>query len=136
MPISGVIVPNTGEPAQLETILTELRRNNCEPDMEGVLDAAAGDLNLWFTGFQQFSRNNFSGDVMLIVTELAEAVEADRKDLPSEVCPGLSGVEEEIADALVRLLHLCGKYGLRIGEAYARKMEVNFARPVKHGKAY
>lgn len=90
----------------------------------------------WFTQCQGFDRKNFDGDVMLVVTELAEAVEADRKPGPSSHIPDFTGVEEEIADAMVRLFHLAGKYKLRLGNAFYEKMQFNFTRPVRHGKRY
>lgn len=99
--------------------------------------AQASDLcNSWFTHVQGFDRDNFDGDIMLIVTELAEAVEGDRKKLADADCPGFQNREVELADTLVRILHLCGKYGIRLGAAYTAKMKVNFARPYKHGKGY
>lgn len=90
----------------------------------------------WFSGVQGFNRKNFDGDCMLAVTELAEAVEADRTDADSKKIPGFSEVEEEIADTLVRLFHLAGKYNMNLGPAFIAKMRVNFDRPPKHGKKY
>lgn len=90
----------------------------------------------WFSGMQGFDQPNFHGDCMLVVTELAEAVEADRTDAMSDKIPDFHGRDEEIADALVRLFHLCGKYELKIGPAFVAKMRMNLQRPYKHGKAY
>lgn len=92
--------------------------------------------DMWFTQCQGFDRKNFDGDVMLAVTELAEAVEADRKPGPSSHVPAFTGVEEEIADAMVRLFHIAGKYKLCLGDAFYAKMQFNFTRPVRHGKRY
>jgi NTP pyrophosphatase (non-canonical NTP hydrolase) len=90
----------------------------------------------WFSGMQGFDEPNFHGDCMLVVTELAEAVEADRTDSMSDKVPEFHGREEEIADALVRLFHLAGKYELKIGPAFVAKMQMNLQRPFKHGKEY
>jgi NTP pyrophosphatase (non-canonical NTP hydrolase) len=90
----------------------------------------------WFTNVQGFSRDNFDGDVMLIVTELAEAVEADRTRAKSDKIPEFDGREEELADALVRLLHTAAKYSIRLGPAFTAKMAVNLNRAYKHGKEY
>lgn len=90
----------------------------------------------WFSGMQGFDEPNFHGDCMLAVTELAEAVEADRTDSMSDKVPEFHGRDEEIADALVRLFHLCGKYELKIGPAFIAKMQMNLQRPFKHGKQY
>lgn len=67
--------------------------------------------------------------IMLIVTELAEAVEADRK---SEEC----NFREEIADAAIRLFDLCGAEGIDLEAEIVAKMKRNQSRPHKHGKAY
>lgn len=92
--------------------------------------------NSWFTGVQGFSRDNFDGDCMLVVTELAEAVEADRKKAKDDHVPEYDGREAELADALVRILHIAGKYQLRLAPAFVAKMAVNLDRPFRHNKAY
>lgn len=77
-----------------------------------------------------------SGDVaqnhgerfMLMVTELGEAMEASRKDLPSDKLDGFHGVEEEIADALIRIFDYCGRNNLRIGRAVTAKLLYNAVR--------
>ena len=64
---------------------------------------------------------------MLIVTELAEAMEAYRmKDREN--------FKEEIADTFIRLFDLCGGLKIDISQEIARKSERNKARPYKHGK--
>ena len=90
----------------------------------------------WFSGMQGFDEHNFHGDAMLIVTELAEMVEADRMDATSDKVPNFHGREEELADALVRVFHLAGKYNIRLGDAFIAKMRYNLNRPFKHGKEY
>lgn len=92
--------------------------------------------NSWFTHVQGFDRQNFDGDCMLVTTELAEAVEGDRKRLRDEHCPEFDSREVEIADALVRILHLAAKYQLRLAPAFIAKQHFNLTRPVKHGKGY
>lgn len=107
------------------------------------LDDLTDLCGLWFTDIQGFNQDNFCVDLMLVVTELAEACEADRQaqkadnaNLPSEHIPEFSGREEELADVLVRIFHMGKKYNLRLGEAFIAKMEFNFTRPLKHGKRY
>lgn len=65
--------------------------------------------------------------LMLTVTELAEAMEAWRDD-------DLEAFQEEVADTLIRIFHLCGDLGLKIAEAVKRKMEVNRTRSYRHGR--
>jgi NTP pyrophosphatase (non-canonical NTP hydrolase) len=68
--------------------------------------------------------------LMLIVTELSEAVEALREGNDDNFI-------EEIADVWIRLADFSGEFfGQRIIEEIKRKMEINAGRPAKHGKAF
>lgn len=51
---------------------------------------------------------------MLVVSELAEGLEGVRKDLMDDHLPKRKMIEVEVADALIRILDLCGKYGFNI----------------------
>ncbi len=82
-------------------------------------------------------RHNDSEKVMLVVTELAEGVEGLRKgNGPSEHIPDFNCMEEEYADAIIRILDHCAQRGWRIGQAIEAKMRYNLTRPHKHGKAF
>ena len=71
---------------------------------------------------------------MLVVTELAEAMEAIRGgDTESEKIGGFSKVEEELADAVIRILDYAGGHGLDLDGALAAKMRYNESRPYRHG---
>lgn len=75
----------------------------------------------------------------LVMTELAEIVEDDRKFVsatPSEKIPEFTKEEEEVADAVIRLLDFAGQRGLRIGSAILAKHAYNGTRPPLHGKRY
>ena len=92
--------------------------------------------------------------LMLIVSELSEALEADRKNKHSnmplfnfDVDTGDSfedafkknikdTFEDEIADVAIRLLDLVGKMGIDIEKHISLKMQYNATRPYKHGKEY
>lgn len=76
-----------------------------------------------------------AGEVlMLMVTELAEAMEAYRKGDPeSDKIPGFSKMEEELADVVIRLLDYAGGEGFDIEGALAAKMAYNETRPYRHG---
>ena len=92
--------------------------------------------------------------LMLIVSELSEALEADRKNNHSnmpffnfDVDAGDSfedafkknikdTFEDEIADVAIRLLDLVGKMGIDIEKHISLKMQYNATRQYKHGKAY
>lgn len=95
--------------------------------------------------------------LMLTVSELSEALEADRKGRHSDLKEfekhlqeGISEeqkkeafkmfmkdtFEDEIADTFIRLLDLCGHLGIDIDAHIKHKMWYNSTRPPKHGKAY
>lgn len=86
----------------------------------------------------------FSNKCMLIVTEIAEAVEGDRKDIMDSHLPHRKAIEVELADALIRILDLAGAYDMDLGGAVLEKMEYNLtrqdhkkeAREGLNGKAY
>jgi len=66
--------------------------------------------------------------LMLTVTELAEALEGHRKSLQDEKLPHRSAFEVELADAIIRLLDICGGMALDIGGAFEEKMQYNSVR--------
>jgi NTP pyrophosphatase (non-canonical NTP hydrolase) len=72
--------------------------------------------------------------LMLVVTEVAEAMEAYRDgDPPSEKLDGYGRIEEELADAIIRILDLAGGMGWEIEGALRAKMAYNERRPYRHG---
>lgn len=72
--------------------------------------------------------------LMLIVTELSEAMEAWRDGSPeSGKIPGFSQVEEELADAVIRILDFAGGHDLNLEDALSAKMRYNESRPYRHG---
>lgn len=71
---------------------------------------------------------NFGEVVMLMVTELAEAVEADRKSLMDDKLPHRSGVEVEFADCIIRILDTAAALGLDVAGALIEKNRFNGER--------
>ena len=93
--------------------------------------------------------------LMLIVSELGEAIEADRKKRSADLqayreavvnqgVPRQTAFErhvkdslaDELADAVIRLLDLCAHLGIDIAEHVMLKTEYNAGRPRLHGKKY
>ncbi len=71
--------------------------------------------------------------IMLVVTELAEAVEGLRKDLPDDKLPHRKMVEVELADSLIRILNIGQWCGYDIAGAAIEKSRFNAGRPFRHG---
>lgn len=75
--------------------------------------------------------------LMLIVSEVAEALEADRKDLKDDKLTQYDGLDVELVDAEIRIRDF---YGSRPNVDYDKireeKLKFNSKRPYKHGKTY
>lgn len=86
----------------------------------------------------------FSQKLMLIVSELAEAMEGDRKGLMDDKLPHRQMREVELADALIRICDTAGGYGMDLAGAVVEKLAYNAQRAdhkIEHrmaegGKAY
>ena len=71
--------------------------------------------------------------IALIHSELSEALEAHRGDVMSDKIPGFLGIEEEMADAVIRIMDMCEGMGWRLDEAIVAKHEYNKTRSHRHG---
>ena len=67
-------------------------------------------------------------DLMLIVSEVSEAMEGARKDLNDDHLPNRKMFEVELADAIIRICDTAGKYGLDLGGALVEKLNYNTKR--------
>lgn len=89
-------------------------------------------------------KRNVGEMLMLAVSELAEAMEGDRKDLMDTHLPHRKMIEVELADCMIRILDLSAGLGLDLGGAYVEKLKYNItrqdhsveARLAPGGKAY
>lgn len=86
-------------------------------------------------GFWQDNQINF-GDLggiptrlMLIVSEVSEAMEADRNG-------DKENLAEELADIIIRTLDLSYSLNINIGKTIIDKHLINMKRSYKHGKRY
>lgn len=66
--------------------------------------------------------------MMLITTEVAEAAEGVRKGLNDDHLKNRLMVEVELADAVIRILDLCGHEGYDLSGAIMEKLEYNAQR--------
>jgi len=75
--------------------------------------------------------------VALTITELAEAIEALRKNNPrDEHLSQYTNFEVEIADAVIRLMDMAGALDIPLGQVITDKHAYNLNRPKRHGKAF
>lgn len=66
--------------------------------------------------------------LMLMVSELAEAMEGERKDQMDDHLPNRKMAEVELADCLIRIFDYAGALGYDVGGAFVEKMAYNEKR--------
>jgi NTP pyrophosphatase (non-canonical NTP hydrolase) len=66
--------------------------------------------------------------LMLIVSEVAEAMEGERKGLMDDKLPHRLMAEVELADALIRIFDYAAAFGYDLEGAYREKMAYNAER--------
>lgn len=93
-------------------------RDKC---FQNALDAG------WHTDLEtgELIERNKAEMLMLIVSEVAEAMEGVRKDLKDDHLPERSMEEVELADTVIRIMDYAGRWGLDIGGAVIEKLEYN-----------
>lgn len=66
----------------------------------------------------------------LIHSEISEALEVGAKgNPPDDKVPEFTGVETELADAVIRIMDLAHARGWRVAQAIEAKMKYNTGRP-------
>lgn len=81
----------------------------------------------WHTDLEtgELIERNKAEMLMLIVSEVAEAMEGVRKDLKDDHLPHRDMEEVELADTVIRIMDYAGRWGLDIGGAIMEKLEYN-----------
>lgn len=100
--------------------------------------------NDWWKDTDTFDPHIVPTKLMLIVSEIAEALEGHRKDLKDDKLPQRQMIEVELADAVIRICDLAGWLGLDLGGALVEKIAYNDVRKdhkldvrsTSHGKRY
>lgn len=86
-------------------------------------------------GWYENGSPNEGERIALMHSELSEALEAIRKDpdKPSEHIPCFTGLEEELADVVIRIMDFAQHKNLQVAQAILAKAAYNRTRPHKHG---
>jgi len=83
-------------------------------------------------GFHDKERNE--GEVIALChSELSEGLEALRLDKMSNKIPDFSGIEEELADTIIRIMDWAHSKKYRVAEALIEKIKFNKNREYMHG---
>lgn len=114
-------------------ITTELVKIQLEKDYKDSyieIDAYSNFIEKWRKrkGFRTDTKN-ISQKLLLIITEVCEATEADRKG-------DNVGIQEELADTYIRLMDLTSALKYQMNRIIRVKMALNEFRPSRHGKKY
>ncbi|QPQ53853.1 hypothetical protein H3Z85_07960 [Chryseobacterium indologenes] len=85
--------------------------------------------NGWHTDASGNLLNKNKGEMIsLIHSEISEALEGERKSLMDNHLPNRPMPEVEMADAIIRIMDYCGRWGYDIGGAIIEKLEYNAQR--------
>lgn len=112
------------------TIIDALTYNG----MAGVINTLAVNIHTlnktwWYDPATGYPINRNTGELlMLIVSELSEAMEGHRKNLPDDKLPHRSAFEVELADTFIRLMDLAGARCMDLGGAILEKLRYNMER--------
>lgn len=84
----------------------------------------------WHTDMQtgELLDRNKGEMLMLIVSEISEAMEGERKGLMDDKLPHLPMPVVELADAVIRICDYAGRWGYDLGGAVIEKLRYNTTR--------
>lgn len=115
-------------PAQVPYMIGEVY-GQAVSDIATVVHQSCVDAG-WYTDLRTGEplERNIPEMLCLIHSEISEALEAYRKDLKDDHLPHLSGIDVELADAVIRIFDLCGYLGIDIGHVIDEKFDYNQRR--------
>lgn len=122
-------LPNWEEPEPVE-----IMAQTALAESEGGLNAYAAECHeankKWWIDLNTGAKleRNTGELLMLVVSEIAEAMEGARKNLPDDKLPHRKMLEVELVDALIRIFDFAGAKGLDLQGAYEEKMAFNATR--------
>lgn len=93
-------------------------------ELTRVCHGIAGECGWW----DNTTERDIPRLLMLCVSELAEAMEGDRKDLMDDHLPHRKMLEVELADAVIRIFDMAGGLDLDISGAIVEKLRYNVSR--------
>lgn len=96
--------------------------------LTGACHDAALTAGWWTDEAGNFLEYNTAEKLMLIVSELGEAMEGHRKGLMDDKLPHRLMIEVELADTVIRIFDLAGRKKFDLGGAIAEKLEYNAKR--------
>lgn len=101
------------------------------PSLNALAAQIHADNHRWWHDLHTGERlNRNKGELlMLIVSEISEAMEGERKGLMDDKLPHRPMVEVELADAIIRICDYAGAYGYDLDGAIAEKRAFNAVRP-------
>ena len=115
---------------EVQELRTKLAKAHTTPDLNALAKVCRMANDKWWrdpkTG-APIERNK--GELfMLIVSEIAEAMEGERKEMMDAHLPHRRNAEVELVDALIRIFDYAGAHGYDLSGAFAEKMAYNTQR--------